>query len=163
MAVYIRNAYAVQAIQVTPDNQEETSAFIRGYGLFSYSPGDWLVNAAGMPTQVYSDAEFKARFSAPYVAIAAPRIDSLPTVAAPLELRDGRAWAGDHDVTAAFDVVVAVHSHAPVDATRAACKPGGVIVSLPCCVAWPLDRGETWVDDRVLSPDRRFVVEVGAP
>lgn len=78
MAVYIRNAYAVQAIQVTPDNREETSAFTRGYRLFSYSPGDWLVNAAGMPTQVYSDAEFKARFSAPYVAIAAPRIDSLP-------------------------------------------------------------------------------------
>lgn len=86
----------------------------------------------------------------------------LTTVAAPLELRDGRAWAGPHDVTASFDVVVAVHSHAPVDATRAACKPGGVLVALPCCVAWPLDRGETWVDDRVLSPDRRFVVEPGA-
>lgn len=61
------------------------------------------------------------------------------------------------DLTA--DIVVAVHSHAPVAATRAACRPGGFVVSLPCCVAWPSAGAvENYLDGACLSPDRRVLV-----
>ena len=59
------------------------------------------------------------------------------------------------------DIVVAVHSHATVDATRAACRCPGAVVSMPCCVPWPIQDGQqTWIDDAVISPMRRIVVEV---
>lgn len=64
------------------------------------------------------------------------------------------------DVEGTFPLVLATHSHAPVDATRAKVQPGGTIVSLPCCVAWP----EAPCQHRVvmagcLSPDRTLVIE----
>lgn len=57
------------------------------------------------------------------------------------------------------DFVVAVHSHAPVEATRAVARVGGIIVSIPCCVPWPTDRGETFIDPAMICPDRRIIVE----
>lgn len=57
------------------------------------------------------------------------------------------------------DFVVAVHSHAPVEATRAVARVGGIIVSIPCCVPWPTDAGEVFVDSAMICPDRRVIVE----
>lgn len=78
-----------------------------------------------------------------------PQIDRLTVVPSRLEERpDLRA-----------DFVLAVHSHATVEATRRAGR-GGTVISLPCCVPWPIHDGcETWIDDACLSPDRRVVVE----
>lgn len=61
------------------------------------------------------------------------------------------------------DVVLAVHSHATVAATRAAVKPGGVLVSMPCCVPWAPAEGATVTEAAgCLSPARWLVIEHGA-
>lgn len=67
---------------------------------------------------------------------------------------------GVEAITERFPLVLATHSHAPIEATRARVLPGGTIVSLPCCVAWP----EAPCQHRVvvancLSPDRTLVIE----
>lgn len=59
-----------------------------------------------------------------------------------------------------YDLVLATHSHAGVDATRARVRPGGTLVVLPCCVPWPdAPRQSREVVDYCLSPDRTLVVE----
>lgn len=61
---YMRRPYAVQAVQVTEQNRNHLSEFIRirGSGGISYNIGDWLVNADGCVTAVFPDAEFHASF-----------------------------------------------------------------------------------------------------
>lgn len=60
------------------------------------------------------------------------------------------------------DIVLAVHSHASVAATRAALKPGGVLVSMPCCVPWePKPGAEVREAAGCLSPARWLVIERG--
>jgi hypothetical protein len=74
-------------------------------------------------------------------------------------LRVVKAKAEDVEPVGA-DYVLAVHSHASVEGTRRHAKNGGVVVALPCCVAWPItDACEHWLDPACLSPDRRVVVE----
>lgn len=79
-----------------------------------------------------------------------PTIQRLTVVKARLETRpDLRA-----------DIVIAPHSHANPEATRAACLPGGVVVALPCCVPWtPLPHSRVYVDHACLSPDRTVYLE----
>ncbi len=79
-----------------------------------------------------------------------PTVQRLTTIRARLEERpDLRA-----------DVVIAPHSHASPEATRAACLPGGVVVAMPCCVPWAvLPHTRTYADHACLSPDRTVYVE----
>ena len=55
-----------------------------------------------------------------------------------------------------FDIVIACHSHAPVVATQARLKPGGLGVTLECCVSWASAPGliESYEDPRCLSAAR---------
>lgn len=59
-----------------------------------------------------------------------------------------------------FDVVIACHSHAPVAATQARLKPGGLGVTLECCVSWTSAPGliESYEDHWCLSAARTMRV-----
>ncbi len=60
------------------------------------------------------------------------------------------------------DIVLAVHSHASVAATRAALNPRGVLVSMPCCVPWTPGPGAVVREaEGCLSPARWLVIEQG--
>lgn len=58
------------------------------------------------------------------------------------------------------DIVIGVHSHASVAATRAAVRPGGFLCVMPCCVPWvPAEGAEVTVGAGVMSPARTLIVE----
>lgn len=58
------------------------------------------------------------------------------------------------------DIVIGVHSHASVEATRAAVKPGGFLVVMPCCVPWDAADGATVTEAKgCLSPARWLIIE----
>lgn len=77
-----------------------------------------------------------------------PRIARLTCIRAQLEDRpDLRAR-----------LVLAPHSHAPPELTRRAASGGGQVVSMPCCVPWPLHAG---VETRAcVARDRTIYIEM---
>lgn len=59
-------------------------------------------------------------------------------------------------------IVLAPHSHAPVEATRRAASwlGGGHVIAMPCCVAWPKHAGTlTRVSHACTAPDRTMYIE----
>ena len=56
-------------------------------------------------------------------------------------------------------LVLAPHSHAPPELTRRAAS-GGQVVSMPCCVPWPLHAGvETRISKACVARDRTVYIE----
>ena len=58
------------------------------------------------------------------------------------------------------DIVLAPHSHAPVDATRHVARGGGHVITMPCCVVWPV---MPWTLKQIsmvcMAPDRTIYIE----
>lgn len=63
-------------------------------------------------------------------------------------------------------IVLAPHSHAPVEETRRVARwpGGGYVLSMPCCVAWPQHDGTiTKVSRACTAPDRTIYIERVGP